>query len=205
MVYKHHSPEIKEQAMILYRSGWPASEVAYLLDVSVKSLRRWDELLATMGDVVRPRSCQQGRPSILDDELRYELLEILAEDSTVYVDQLRDFFAVERDVAIPRSTLQNILREMGVMRKRLKKEAAEGNSEEQLDYLNRMRREYQVHQLVAVDESAKDDRTIYRQFGRRTLPQWTKGFRSPTIPARRTMEYPSCNDCRYRLPCTSCG
>ncbi|KAG9013741.1 hypothetical protein FRB90_005775 [Tulasnella sp. 427] len=166
MVFKHHSREIKERAMILYRSGWPASEVAYLLDVSEKSMDRWDELLQTEGDVVRPPSYQQGRPSILNDELRYELLEILAEDSTVYIDQLRDFFAVERDVGIGRSTLQKILQDIGVTRKKLKKEAAEADAEEQVQYLNRMRGEYQVHQLVAVDESAKDDRTIYRQYGR---------------------------------------
>jgi transposase len=166
MVYRKISKDIKERVVLLYQHGWPVEELTEIFDVSAKSIGRWRDIFNNEGDVVRAPSHLQGRPSILTPEMRYELLDILSEDTTLYVEQLKDFFAVERDVAIARSTLQNTLKAMGVTRKKIRKEASERDEAARLEFLIHMRNEYKVDQLVAVDESAKDDRTIYRQFGR---------------------------------------
>lgn len=166
MGYRQISKDIKERVIFLYRNGWPLDELTGIFGVSEKSIRRWKTILEEEGSVVRPRSHLQGRAPILNAEMRYELLEILKEDTTLYIEQLKDFFAVERDVVVARTTLQNTLKAMGVTRKKIRKEARERDEQARLEYLIHMRREYTVEQLVAVDESAKDERMIYHQFGR---------------------------------------
>lgn len=90
----------------------------------------------------------------------------IQEDTTLYIEQLNDFFAVEHDVAVARTMLQGILKDIRITPKKIRKEAQERDEEAQVEFLIRMRRGYRVDQLVAVDESAKDERTIYHKYGR---------------------------------------
>ncbi|KIO16531.1 hypothetical protein M407DRAFT_36933, partial [Tulasnella calospora MUT 4182] len=156
MGYRKISEDIKKRVLFLYRNGWPREELTGIFGVSEKSIGRWEKILEEEGSVVRPQSHLQGRAPILNAEMRYELMEILKEDTTVYIEQLKDFFAVERDVAVARTMLQNTLKAMGVTRKKIRKEARERDELARIDYLIHMRREYT--RAVACQPFQRDER-----------------------------------------------
>jgi transposase len=78
MGYRNISADMKQRALQLIDEGWEMAEVAEVLNVSSKSIRRWDHHYETHGRV-DPPSALRGRPRIMNAKAIEDLHELIRE------------------------------------------------------------------------------------------------------------------------------
>lgn len=118
------------------------------------------------GSVIPPRNPMQGRPSILDAFQNNDLITAISESPELFIDKIRDWVLVSMDIGLSRSTIARIIEDLGITYKRLHKVACERDEELRREWMEEIQTEFVAEQMVFVDESSKDERTIYRRFGR---------------------------------------
>jgi len=69
---------MKQHALQLIGEGWELAEVAEILGVSSKSIRRWDHNYEAHG-CVNPTSALRGRPQILNAKAIDDLHKLIQE------------------------------------------------------------------------------------------------------------------------------
>ncbi|KIJ29175.1 hypothetical protein M422DRAFT_269442 [Sphaerobolus stellatus SS14] len=138
--------------------GYTVQEICHVLNASDRSIRRWSRLYDELGDVVPLPNPNQGRPRFLKPLQVHSLAEKIQECPEMYLDELRDWLALEHDVAIPISTLDQNIREAGLSHKLLRRRAIERDE--------------------IARAACKDERTIYHHYGRAFQGQ------TPTISAK---------------------
>jgi hypothetical protein len=79
--------------------------------------------------------------------------------------EIQEWIAIVHDVGILKSALHTILRDCSLTYKLLRKAATECDEEARRLYLEHACRNWVASQMVFVDESSKDDQTIYRHYG----------------------------------------
>ena len=84
----------------------------------------------------------------------------------MFLDEIQDWLALAYNTAISKTTLFENIRDLGITYKLLRKAAAERDEEVRQEWVDDMRTHFMASQLVMVDETSKDDRTIYRHYGR---------------------------------------
>ncbi len=89
----------------------------------------------------------------------------------MYLDEIQVWLVLAHDIGISKSALDDNLREIGLSYKRLSKAAAERNEEAHAEFHQYARDNLVANQMVFVDETSKDNRTIYRHYGRSVLGQ----------------------------------
>ncbi|THU95152.1 hypothetical protein K435DRAFT_798372 [Dendrothele bispora CBS 962.96] len=169
MVFRHISEDIKRQALWLLENGYITREVAYLLGVSSKSIRRWQNNFDIHGSVVAPANPLQGRPSDVTTELREDLISLTRESPELFLDEIQDWIAVAHEAAISRSHLWQILDDCAITYKKLRREASERDEALREQWKAAYQQHYTASQILFIDETSKDDRTIYRHYGRSVL------------------------------------
>ncbi|KAJ3803957.1 hypothetical protein F5876DRAFT_3931, partial [Lentinula aff. lateritia] len=70
------------------------------------------------------------------------------------------------NVGITKTALHKIIQDTGITYKRLRRAAAERGDERRAEWKAEINAHYVASQIIVVDETSKDDRTIYRHYGR---------------------------------------
>ena len=156
-------------------------QVADLLDVNPRTVRRVTKLEAETGSVVRepilkgPRRLLNG----IDCAVRhiylihyvvyilksFKYLESLLERTPdLYLHELQKDLVLNRGVYVSLSTISRTLQKRGLTRKKLTIPAREQDEQLRGEYLARIQ-QYHPRQLVFVDESSCDRRTSRRAYG----------------------------------------
>jgi len=190
MVYQRISSDRKERALYLFlEQGWEIERVAEALGVSEKSIERWEENYDIHGSV-NPPTPLRGRPRLLTERMTEELHDLITENPSLLLDEIGEWLAIYHDQPISTTALHDNLRDLGLTYKRLKRIAAERDDAYRADWLHNITAHYTAHQLVFLDESSKDDRTMLRRYGRAISGQspvdivsLNRGIRYSILPA----------------------
>ena len=118
------------------------------------------------GSVIPPRAPLQGCPSALNAEQRNDLFNVLDQAPEMFLDEIQDWMALHRDTAISITSLHQVIQDAGLSLKMLHKAASERDEVAQEEFRTYVREHLVAEQVITVDESSKDDRTIFRHFGR---------------------------------------
>jgi transposase len=164
MVNRKISPDMKQRALQLIDEGWELAEVADVLGVSSKSIECWAHHYETHG-CVDPPSALRGRPWIINAQVIDELHELIRETPSLFLDEIADWLALYHDMPISTTALHKNLHNLGLTYKLLRKAAAERDDIARSEWLLEITTLYTTDQLVVLDETSKDDRTIIRRYG----------------------------------------
>lgn len=184
MPFRHISEDLKRRSLFLIDEGVDKEDIAWILGISVRSIQRWERNLDVHGSVCPPKNPLQGRPPILTSRQTEELLLTVESAPELYLDELMEWLAIYHDVALSKSALHDILRDCGQTYKLLRKAAVERDPEVRQQFRTFVYHNISAEMLVAIDESSKDDRTVYRHYGR--APQGTRAeIRGPFVRGTR--------------------
>jgi hypothetical protein len=95
-----------------------------------------------------------------------ELDQLLTECPSLLLDEIGEWLALYHDQPISTTALHDNLKDLGITYKRLKRAATEQDEAYRTEWLHNITANYTADQLVFLDESSKDDRTILRRYGR---------------------------------------
>jgi transposase len=165
MVYHSISPDMKRRALQLLEEGWKMHEIANILNVSSQSIVRWHNNYKTQGRV-DPPSFLRGRRRILSAFAIADLHELIQQNPELYLDEISLWLALFHGVQISTSALHNNLRELGLTRKLMRRAAAERDHELRTEWMYVILGTYTAEQMVVIDESSCDGRTLIRKYGR---------------------------------------
>jgi len=189
MVYNRVSIDMKQRALQLLQCRWEVDAVVEALGVSKRSINRWVNNLEHEGSVKAPLSFQ-GRLRILRADIIADLVNLVHQNPTLYLDEIAEWLALVHDQPIPRSTLQRTLSSMNLTYKQLQRTAAERDEVARVNWHGTMQRHYTAEQMVFTDESSIDNRNFHRKrgcavSGKRAVQQYPqkRGQRYSLIPA----------------------
>ena len=93
-----HIYRLKTRVLWLLDTGFLPKEIAYILGVSDRSIRRWVANEAELGDVIppqNPRSHTHGGPDTCC------VIETVSAGPEMFLDEVRDYLALEHDTLVP--------------------------------------------------------------------------------------------------------
>jgi transposase len=155
---------MKQRALQLIDEGWELADVADVFGVSLKSIQRWNHHYNTHGHV-DPSSALRGRPRILNAQAINDLYELIQETPSLFLEEIGEWLTLFHDTPISTSALHKNLRELGLTYKLIRKAAAERDDIARAEWLLETTTLYTAEQLVVLDETSKDNRTIIRKYG----------------------------------------
>jgi transposase len=190
MVFRKIDNGSKKIAAKLYLRGRDTvPEITDLCDLSSSTLRRYVSLYEATGDVVKPKSYLQGRPRSLTREDVEYIQELTRAQPTLYLREIRDALLDNRLIDFDISTIHNTLEREHISYKKLHSTASERDAVMRADFQIRMA-DYHTPQLVFCDETASDERTYFRLYGRAPVNQraisaapFIRGDRYSLLPA----------------------
>jgi len=195
MVYRQISPDMKKRALQLLEEGWEMSEIAAALGVSTKSIPRWHNNYGIHGRV-DPPSALRGRHRILTSDVIGELRELMQESPELYLDEIGEWLALYHNIQISTTALHDNLRDLGISRKIMIRAAAERDDQLRAEWMYDFLATYSAEQMVVLDESSKDGKTLIRRYGRAQSGEdaviqvsLDRGVRYSILPALTTDGY----------------
>ena len=84
----------------------------------------------------------------------------------MYLGKIQDWIALAHEVHISKSALHNNIRDAGISFKLLCRAAAERDEDFREEWKQDANAHFTASQMVFIDETSKDERTIYRHYGR---------------------------------------
>lgn len=188
MPYRKIDKGLKERAVQLYEHyNWYPDDLADVFGFSERSFYRWLHNFRSHGSVDRTEEPLRGRPHILNAFMMQDLYNLVSEAPDIYLDEIQEWFLIAHDVGISISALHYNLKDAGLTLKIMTKAASERDEARRQEYMDYARNNWVASQLVFVDETSKDDRTIYRHYGRSLIGQ------------KATTQAPFCRGNRYSL------
>jgi transposase len=161
MVFRKISPELKEHTIWLWENHYLTKEIEEITGVSIRSVQRWRDNLDQYGSVLLPRNPLQGCPSMLTGEELHEMLSKVNAEPWMFLDEIQEWVTLTTEKAISPQRIHQILRDVGFTFKILRKQAAECNEDWRAEFRLWSRENLTVSQIIAIDESSKDDRTLF--------------------------------------------
>jgi hypothetical protein len=98
--------------------------------------------------------------------MTHDLYTLLQEAPEMFLDQIQDWLALAYDTGILKTALFQNIHDAGVTYKLLQRAATEQDKEQRLDWMEDMNTHFTAAQIVMVDETSKDNHTIYQHYGR---------------------------------------
>jgi transposase len=166
MVYRHISKDLKERALWLILHEYAPEDICELFDISTRSVARWKQNNRTYGSVIPPPNPMQCRPRILNGDMTHDLYTLLEEAPEMYLSEIQDWIALTYEVHISKSALHTNIRDAGITYKLLRRAAAERDEDFRQEWKQDVDAHFTASQMIFVDETSKDERTIYRHYGR---------------------------------------
>jgi transposase len=121
--------------------------------------------LGAWGTPYPPRTVRLGAPRALREAQRLRLKDYLVGRPGAYLVEMKDFLYDEFDTQVSLATLWRELKRMRWSRKIASKRAKEQSEPLRRVYLARMAQHHTADQIVALDESACNERTGDRKYG----------------------------------------
>ena len=113
-----------------------------------------------------PFTKRTGRPSAIDDgDIEY-ISALLEANPLLYLDEIQRRLEATRHKSLSISTLARLLIQSGLTRKKVQKSAAERDEELRTIWEADMAQYTDPDVFVALDESAVDNQTVQREYGR---------------------------------------
>ncbi len=165
MVNRSISDDLKTVALRLKAHNF---SVDLILDVVGFSLRTYQRVVARhneIGTVSKAPAIGRGRPRTVDASDVDYIKALVKQMPYLYLDEICEKLLTERYLNISLSTLQRTFTREHFTRKRLQKIATERSPFKRSDYIRRIS-QYPAKMLVFIDETAKDERTYFRSYGR---------------------------------------
>ena len=156
---------MKHRALQLLEEGHDVLEIAEVLGVCYKSIERWEDNYNIRG-CVNPPSFLRGRRRLLSEEVVTQLRVLIQETPDLFLDEIVDWLALYHDVPISITALYDNLQDLGLTWKIMRREAAERDHELRAAWMRDVLSTFTADQLVVLDESSKDGRTLIRRYGR---------------------------------------
>lgn len=208
MVFRHISADMKARALELLCDGWDIGDVVDALGMSQRSVERWQTNWELFGEAT-PKTTKRGRPRILDQVMLANLRELIREHPDLYLDEIGQWLAIYEDVEISTSALHDSLEDMGITHKLMKRIAPGRDDVERTYWMNAVYERYSAEQLVFLDESSKDGRTLARHYGRAptgeravAVQPLARGDRFSILPALSVDGYIACRVVRGSVDST---
>jgi hypothetical protein len=107
-----------------------------------------------------------GRPRVLNGDMTHDLYTLLEEAPEMYLSEIQDWIALAYEVHISKSALHQNILDAGITFKLLRRAAAERDEDFRQEWKQDVNAHFMASQMVFVDETSKDDRTVYRHYGR---------------------------------------
>ncbi|KAK0455365.1 uncharacterized protein EV420DRAFT_1272671 [Desarmillaria tabescens] len=136
MPYRYISPDLKECTLRLWELGWTKELIVESLAISQASLYRWNDIFLEYGNVAHPPESYnpRGCHRILTRSILTAIKDVYRAEADTYLDELCWWLAVEHDIVISTSALQENLREAGLTWKLLHKIAHEQDEALQMEF-----------------------------------------------------------------------
>jgi transposase len=166
MVYRHISKDLKERVLWLISHNYAPDDICELFDISPRSFARWKQNDRVYGSVIPPPNLMLGRPRILNSDMTHDLYTLLEEAPEMYFSEIQDWIALTYKVHISRTALHMNICDAGLTFKLLRKAAAERDEDLRQEWKQDVNAHFTASQMVFVEETSKDDRIIYRHYGR---------------------------------------
>ena len=109
------------------------------------------------------------------------------ETTDLYLDEIAEWLLLYHNLPISISALSNNLRNLGLSRKLMQRNAAERDHELRAAWMYDVLATFTAEQFVVLNESSKDGRTLYRRYGR--APAGCRASSSATAPLERGTRY----------------
>jgi transposase len=168
MVYCHISKDLKERVLWLISHNYAPDDICELFDIFPRSFARWKQNNRIYGSVIPPPNPMLGCPRILNSDMTHDLYTLLEEAPEMYLSEIQDWIALTYEVHISRTALHMNIRDAGLTFKLPRKAATEHDEDLWQEWKQDVNAHFTASQMVFVDETSKDDRTIYRHYGRST-------------------------------------
>lgn len=166
MVFRHISKDLKDRVLWLISHEYAPNDICELFDISQRSVDRWRQNDRVYGSVIPPPNPMQCRPRILNGDMTHDLYTLLEEAPEMYLTEIQDWIALTHEVHISKAALHLNICDAGISYKLLRRAAAERDEDFRQEWKQDVNAHYTASQMVFVDETSKDDRTIYRHYGR---------------------------------------
>ena len=98
--------------------------------------------------------------------MTHDLYTLISEAPDIYLDEIQDWIALAYEFGISKCSLFRNIRDAGVTYKLLRKAAAERDEDARQEWKDEVNAHFTAVQMVFVDETSKDDRSIYCHYGR---------------------------------------
>jgi transposase len=165
MAFRHISEDMKQQILWLVMKGHLLSNVLPIFGVSLSSYKLWKRNYIRYGHTGRPPIVPRGRRPKTNYQQVERFVSLLAESPDMHLREIQEWFVVAEDLVLSRSEVSRLLKDTNQTYKRLRKAAAERDEEERTHWRNEIQAGLLADMCVCVDETSKDNRTIFRRFG----------------------------------------
>ena len=129
MPYWHISQDLKELVLSLIDNNVVPNDfelnISEIFGVHHAMIQRWQRNIDLYCSVIPPKNSLQGRPRILNGNQTHDLITLLEEAPEMYLDEIQDWVAISHDLSISKSTLDLMIRDLGISYKLFSKAAAE--------------------------------------------------------------------------------
>ena len=146
-------------------AGLTNTQILLQTGVSRDCTARRRHNLQQWGYPYAPPCVVRGRPSTLSNAHRRKLIEYLSGRPHAYLEKIRDWLLEEFNVSISVSSISRELKKMKWSRKVATKKAIEQSDPLRRVFQARVQTHYTAEQIIAIDESACNERTSDRKYG----------------------------------------
>ena len=84
---------------------------------------------------------------------------------SLLLDEVKEWIQVTHNIPISRSAICRYIKDAGFTYKKLKMRASERDEEAAEHWMMQTNAEFVAEQLISIDETSKDGRTLYRRYG----------------------------------------
>ncbi|CAJ0631680.1 17689_t:CDS:2 [Entrophospora sp. SA101] len=159
------STDLKWRIVFLHIDGYSDQIIANMLCLSISTVRRILNLYKTWGCVETPIKGQQGRRKIFDKKDLESLKQLVTQNPDFYLDELVVEMTKKSGKEVSVATLCHSLKYCGITRKKITKAAKERNELVRGFFILTIGSYYSPEQLIFLDESSKDERSISCSYG----------------------------------------
>lgn len=161
---KRLSPTSQQAVIEHIAAGEKDSEISAATRVYCKTIAKLRLSLEYWGQCYPPHTVRLGRPPLLQQAHLEGLSEYLNGRPSAYLDEMQQYLYEKFDVEASLLTVWRALQKLNFSRKLLTKHAKEQS--EPLYWVSRARMaEYKAEQIIAIDESACNERTGDCEYG----------------------------------------
>jgi len=161
------SDDLKRRILTWYmEDGCTYREICALAQCSIGTVAKVMKNYHEFGELKNPFTKRTGRPRMVNEGDVQYIFSILDANPVLYLDEIQQRLNAARQKDLTIATISRLLSQYSLTRKHIQKAASERNEELRTLWEAEMAEYTDPDVFVALDESAVDNHTIQRQYGR---------------------------------------